>query len=330
MKVTLWTGPISDAQVPACFVPGTIFPPSFGCQNPEPPPERQPPYGHVYNCQTAAERIRSGSRYLPGMLRSVGVNPAHVDGVYLASFSAGHNVIKDRVFMSPEDRAMVDTFYSCDSTYTGWVGDDPTKGPFPKPGYVQFMLDCLTQKKLFLASAGPSTPMGADGKPLPSSAQTMWGLAAEVERVTGLKFRDVDLGITVAPYHAKRLDGANGGSIILAEFPTVQHQNQPRLVAPAMWRQVLLPWLGIDPCGEPAGRSLAGAPDGCANRPPAPAEPWMQGDPSDPGFMDDVAVHERVKTTWRFEDYATLGVCAVAGFAAWQGVWPVLRQKLRR
>jgi len=329
VDVTLWTGPVGNAQVPACFVPGSLFPPAFSCQNPEPPPERQRPGGHIFNCQTRAEQVRQGDRYLPGMLRAVGVNPADVQNVYLASFSAGHNVVKDRVFLSPADRAMVKTFYSCDSTYTGWVGDNPKLGPAPKRGHVDFMLDCLHEKKLFLASAGMSTPMGADGKPLPSSAQTMWGLAAEVERITGKKFVDYDLGVSIKPAKAMRLDGASGGSIILADFPLVQHQDQPRLIAPMLWRGVLLKWLNVDPCGAPAMMGL-GAGESCPVYRPEGAEPWMVSDAADAGFMDDETSSAPAHPTgWGAEQYALFGVGALAGWAAWNGFSPLLSRRRR-
>ncbi len=328
VDVTLWTGPVGNAQVASCFVPGSLFPPTFSCQNPEPPAHLQPAGGHIYNCQTRAEQVRQGDRFLPGMLRAVGVNPADVQNVYLASFSAGHNVVKDRVFLSAADRAMVKTFYSCDSTYTGWIGDDPRLGPAPKRGYVEFMLDCLRENKLFLASAGKSTPMGADGKPLPSSGQTMWGLAGEVERITGKTFVDYDLGVGIAPHVAKRLDGENGGAIILADFPTVAHQDQPRLVAPVLWRSVLLKWLNVDPCGSPAMMGL-GAGESCPVYRSQGAEPWMLDDVANPEFVVDEPEQGSERRGWRPEDYALFGVGALAGWAAWNGFSPLLSRRRR-
>jgi len=183
---------------------------------------------------------------------------------------------------------------------------------------------------LFLASSGNSTPMGQDGKPLPSSSQTMWGLAKEIEKATGARFRDVDLGIGLKPYTARRLDGEQGGSIILVELPLVQHQDQPRLVAPVLWRSVLLPWLGVDPCG-PA--SMMGLGDGAAACPvyaPSGMEPWMAASVADPGFMgDEVDEGEPVARRWGLEQCAVFGVGAMAGWAAWNGLSPLFTRARR-
>lgn len=284
--VTLWTGPVSNGQVPGCVAPGSELVTAFTCRNPFKAP--------IPTCNTMIEEYRDGDRFLPRMLRARGLDPSDVANVYIGSFSAGHNAVKERILLSPADRALTKGVLLADSTYTAWRQDNPKFGPYPKPGYVAYMLDCLTQPKIFVATAGASTPLDSQGNKMPSSSQAMWALADEVERITGKKFTEIDLPSTVTtrPLVAKALRGTNGGLIVLADYGgKVDHPEHATIVAPQIWRSVLNPWLGFDECGKPLNKPTDVMADAssCATQVPQDFPPGLVPSPSEAGFIEEHA-----------------------------------------
>jgi len=322
VEVTLWTGPVSNEQVPACFVPGSVFVPAFTCRNPYLAP--------VPTCNAMIETYRDGERYLPRMLLSRKIQPSDVTRVFLGSFSAGHNAVKDRILMNAPDRALVGAVMLADSTYTEWRGGDARNGPIPRPGYVAYMLDCLTSPKAFMATAGASTPLRADGSKLPSSAQSMWALADEVERVTGKQFESVSLPAAVSPTPvlAKRILGANGGIIVLADFGAlVEHPDHALKLAPQMWRHLLLPWLGLDPC---AGTKPNADPGSCPVYVPQPFPPGIVPSAGEPGFMGAApAAPAGAASVAELPPWAPKLVAAGLGVAVGVGAWQALAGRRR-
>lgn len=280
--VTFWMGPVSNAQVAPCFIPGGVFPAAFTCRNPflEPIP----------TCQQMIQSYDWNGRFLPSMLRSRQIDPASVSRLFIGSFSAGHGALKDRILLNAADRAAVTGVYLADSTYTDWIRNDPKQGAAPKSGYIAFMRECLTSPKLFVATAGASTPMDSTGKPLPSSAQSMWALATEIERTTGRKFEPLDASwSSPRPETAAVLKGDNGGMIALLDYGSrVTHPQHPTLIAPQAWNKLVLPWAGSSRCGESI--AMHGLGDGPASCPlPPKPEPFPEGflpDPSTPGFLE--------------------------------------------
>ena len=285
--VTLWTGPVSNAQVPGCVAPGSELLTAFTCRNPFLAP--------VPTCNAMIEEFRDGDRFLPRMLRARGLDPAEVGNVYIGSFSAGHNAVKERILMNAADRALTKGVLLADSTYTMWRENNPKRGAYPKPGYVAYMLDCLTQPKIFVATSGASTPIDSQGKKMPSSSQAMWALANEVERVSGKKFEDFEFPASIAlrPIKAKALRGSNGGLIVLADYgATLEHPDHALRLAPQIWRGILNPWLGFDECGKPLAKPsdvLSGEAQSCAAPIPQDFPPGLLPSPGEAGFVDDRA-----------------------------------------
>jgi len=280
MDVTLWTGPVGNAQVPGCVAPGSKLVTAFTCRN----PFRNP----IPTCNQIIEGYREGDRFLPRMLRSRQVDPANVGRVFIGSFSAGHNAVKERILKSADDRAMIGGVLLADSTYTDWIEGNPKKGAAPRPGYVAYMLDCLKQPKIFVATSGASTPPD-----LPSSSQSMWALANEVERLTGKKFQDFEFPASVSPrpLKAKMLRGDNGGLIVLADYgATVQHPDHALILAPQVWRSILNPWMGYDECGQPLRKQtdvLGADTSACAVTPkPEPFPAGLVPNPGEEGFVE--------------------------------------------
>jgi hypothetical protein len=230
MKVVLWLGPVSSAQVRAATIPDAdqFIVIGGGC----------PPGGGDPSCQGStyfsnlAEKYFDGQRYLPKLLKSKGLDPNNVE-LYIGSFSAGHGAVK-KFCMDPADRAIIQSVALADSTYCSW----PNKVPQFAEGYVRFCVDAVTKPQLFVAtSSSNQDPAGNT----PAGDMCMMAIKAEVEKRTGLQFSESThwpASITPQPVKVYQL-----GNCILADYgPRLTHPQHATLLAPQVWSDLVTPW----------------------------------------------------------------------------------------
>lgn len=279
--VTMWMGPLFNGQVPACFAPGSTFVPAFTCRNPYLAP--------VPTCQQMIASFDRNGRFLPSMLKSRGVDPNQLGKLYVGTFSAGNGALKDRILLSDADRQMITGIYAADSTYSDWIDGNPKKGPIPKPGYMAFLRDVLRDKKFFVATAGVSRPTDREGRPLPSSAESMLALGDALERETGRKFEPFDASWSnPRPISAKRMVTPAGGLIVFMDYgANIPHVKHPTVIAPQVWQHVVLPWLGSSDCIKAVAMQGLGDASKCTLYEVESFPDELVADPSTPGFIDE-------------------------------------------
>jgi hypothetical protein len=240
MIVVARFGPAGDAQWGAATVPGaTIINFALAGSN-----------NNQQLAETWASFEGGEKRYVPGMLRSKGIDPAGVDDLFIGSFSAGHGAVK-KMLMGDADRAAVTAVMLADSTYSDWADAAHTVAVAPE-GYVRFAMDCLREPKLFVATAGPTATA-----PYPTGWQTMDATRAEIEARAGRAFETASaLPSSVSPqpdHWAGQL-----GSTLFAEYGSIAHAEHATLLAPQLWQQILVPWLQGGRRSLSGGVALAG------------------------------------------------------------------------
>lgn len=185
-------------------------------------------------CGARAEAwIDPGGRRLPGLCKRLKVEEQDVDRLYLGAFSAGGQCIK-RIATHPEDRAKIHAILLSDATYTTeWL--DPKKGTTkPIEGFLRFALDCLSDGRLFLATAS-----SAPNKTHPSGSQTLDGLRRGVEAAAEATFEDaasdpIWQGLR-PPAGAWRLR-----NVIFADFGgAYKHGEHATALAPVLWPRAI-------------------------------------------------------------------------------------------
>jgi len=235
--VVLFAGPINAAQAPGATVPGAIrhF---FVCTG----DGSTPPI-----CSSILQADTSG-RYLPNLLKRIGLDESRVGRVFLGSFSAGGQVWK-RLLMNPQDRARITGAVLGDSAYESVPGSSA----IPVAGFVEYALEVMRDPtKFFFASvssnANPSTSQ--PGVIWASGSQTLAATRAAVEQRSGRSFKTGGtLPVSVQPDALYSI----GSNLLFADFgqasmigpdgkPTGAHGFHA-FMQPEFWQRILVPWL---------------------------------------------------------------------------------------
>lgn len=236
----LWSGPVNLTQVAGATIPGA---PALNvtCTGDGSP-----------SCLQIAESwVDSAGRRLPTLLRSKGL-PEDTP-VAAAAFSAGGSILK-RLCLSAADRAQMPVVHSADASYEAVAG----QRPFVE-GYVLYALEALHDpSKLFVATASA----GAN-KNFGSGIEIITSTRKEIERRSGQQFQlgGVLQGVTPQPTALWRL----GERVWIAEYPDISHGQQATLLAPQIWKGLILPWLG-----GASGPGPVPSPPGPGPAPPTP------------------------------------------------------------
>jgi hypothetical protein len=217
----VWFGPVNGTQVKGATVDGAT-PRFVTCTGDG--SDGQPTCG----ARADAWKDTSGRR-LPGLLRKLEIEEEGIRRLYLGAFSAGGQCVR-RLAMSAEDRAKIHGVLLSDATYTiEWL--DQKKGTTkPIEGYLRFALDCLSDGRLFLATAS-----SAPNKAYPSGSQSLDGLRLGIEAAAGGAFEDaagdpIWQGLK-PPARAWRLR-----NVIFADFGAAyKHGEHATVLAPILW-----------------------------------------------------------------------------------------------
>lgn len=172
-------------------------------------------------------------RRLPALFQKLKIDESGVSRLYLGAFSAGGQCIK-RIALSAEDRSKIHAILLSDATYTiEWL--DQKKGTTkPIEGFLKFALDCLSDGRLFLATASSSP-----NKAYPSGSQSLDGLRRGIEAASGSTFEDaandpIWQGLK-PPASAVRLR-----NVIFADFGTAyKHGEHATVLAPILWPRAI-------------------------------------------------------------------------------------------
>lgn len=153
--------------------------------------------------------------------------------LYLGAFSAGGQCVK-RLALHAEDRARIHAVLLSDATYTTEWLDAKKKTTKPIEGFLRFALDCLSDGRLFLATASSSP-----NKSYPSGSQTLDGLRRGVEAEAGAPFEDAR-----ADPIWQGLRPAAGAwrlrNVIFADFGAAYpHGEHATVLAPVLWQRAI-------------------------------------------------------------------------------------------
>jgi hypothetical protein len=217
-----WFGPVNGMQVKGATVDGaaTHF---FTCTG-----DGQP------NCGAWADGWKdpSGCR-LPGLYKKLKIDSGEVGQIYLGAFSAGGQCVR-RIALGAADRAALRAVLLSDATYTPeWLDASKTTAK-PLEGFLQLGLDCISDGRLFLATASSSL-----NKAYPSGAQTLDGLRRGIEEAAGCPFEDAAAdpiwqGLK-PPARAWRLR-----NVIFADFGgAYKHADHATYLAPILWPRAI-------------------------------------------------------------------------------------------
>ncbi len=236
MDLSLWLGPIASFQ----FLPkGWPAYPGSSVANFEVHTQAQA-------APLLASWLDSDGRYVPGMLRALGLDPSQVSRLFIGSFSAGHNIAK-KITLHPDDRAMITALMLADSEQSSWQPGH-TLGVVP-PGYLAYCQESAAgAPRLFCATASTAT----DGS-YASSQATMDALLAEVTAEPSFSVGAPD--VSPAPTGVWAL----GNAITLSYGSSIAHDAHATIVMPQLWQGLLTPWVdsggavGTPPGGDDGG-----------------------------------------------------------------------------
>lgn len=232
IDATVWLGPVNLSMVTGATVPGKPAASVNCCGAPDPkcPPLTCPDLAQMY--------LDPSGRRLPKLLQRNGLPEDSM--IAAGAFSAGGSILK-RLCLKAEDRDQIRVCHSADADYEATQGPN---GPIYTEGYVLYALEALSSPvKMFVAtaSANPNKTFG-------SGIQVITSTRKEIEWRSGKAFELVPGGIpgvTQKPAQLWRL-----GNVWIAEYPDIPHGQHATLLAPQVWKGLILPWLsGIG--GEP-------------------------------------------------------------------------------
>jgi hypothetical protein len=232
----VWCGPFSPkTQAPGATVQGAALG-AIVCKGAAGGPS-------MALCPQLAQKITT----IDDLLRIANV-PAS-DTLVLASFSAGHNIVRP-LMLDPANRARVDVLYLADSIYGSWKNQEAQTINVPD-GYVDFAIDALDAKKLFVATSSNSP-----NSPFPNGEQSMKALAQAIESRAGQPMQEASAlspEITPQPVGAGQL----GGTLFCDYGGLVTHPEHATKLAPQFFQKVVSPWLEMRSSAAPKPITVA-------------------------------------------------------------------------
>lgn len=251
MDYTIWFGPVSIDQVRNACIPGSTL-----------------KVVQVTNKATAQPLLdkwrNSEGSYVPGLLQDLGITLGSEDALFVGSFSAGHNIVK-QITKSPLDRSFIRGLVLVDSEQSAWA-DEATRTAAIPLGYKAFAQDAIVDpNKLFVASSGNTTGPGFAQST--DTINTMWAaLESEGYRASnGSQW--VPPGFSPPPVSVRSFNNF----ITLEYLNTISHEDHVRKLAAPLWQQVVSPWYAAHPVTP--GNIAVVTPGGYVLPLPDPAEP---------------------------------------------------------
>jgi hypothetical protein len=220
---TIWLGPVSGFDVRAAVLDGSHL-----------------HVVQVHDKASAADVLAkwadADGRYLPGMCRQLGIDLGEVPDLFVASFSAGHNLAKV-LTKHPDDRAAIRALLLADSAQAAW-GDARHHTVSIPTGYLDHATRCAqTAEQILVATCSSFT----DGSYAPSSA-TMDELALALAHDTGLAL-DTAPGLVPSSLEPEPCSRLGVGSFASLDYgTTISHEDHVHKLAPEIFRRVIGPW----------------------------------------------------------------------------------------
>ncbi|MFO0587344.1 MAG: hypothetical protein U0441_07390 [Polyangiaceae bacterium] len=221
----LWFGPVSSTQIKGATAFGAT-PHMVSCTGDG--------SDGTATCADRADGWKDGDgRRLPALLKKMAIDSNDINRLVLGAFSAGGQCLK-RVCLHATDRQWISAVLLSDATYSiEWL-DHKNGHVAPIEGFLRYAVDCLSDGRLFLATASASP-----NHDYPTGAQCLAGLKDGIEKETGLVFEDATgdplwTGLH-KPERAWRLK-----NVVFADFGLAYHHGEhPTVLAPILWPRAL-------------------------------------------------------------------------------------------